>query len=160
MVKESEIYDFYLGAKGDWGFVLGKCMEPVIRDGWMIKVKPADTIEVKTGDIALFRRNDFLCHRVVRKISFLGRTYFIHKGDNSLSGGIFQENDLVGKIIGVLDEKGLEVKRDRWQKFHPNGIKFKAYIYLFFYIVKKIIWRKKNNRFTVFFNRIAWRLIV
>ena len=159
MDKESEIYDFYLRTKGGWGFVSGKCMEPIIKNDWKVKVKPAGKTKIETEDIAVFKRNIFLCHRVVGKISLLGRTYFIHKGDNSLYGGVFKENDLVGKVIRVFDEKGLEVKRERWQEFCSNDIKFKAYVYLFFYMVKKIVWKEKKNRFIDFFNRTAWRFM-
>jgi hypothetical protein len=160
MDKKSEVYNFYLRTKGGWGVVSGKSMEPTLKEGWKIKVEPSDEDKIKIVDIALFCQDILTCHRIMGKVKFFGQAYFIHKGDNSIIGGIFGAKDLMGKITEVFDEKGQRLKIEKWKHNSFRNIKIFSYVYLFMYLVKRCICGKKTNRLTSFINRNFWRFLL
>ncbi|MBU4342945.1 MAG: hypothetical protein KKG21_02940 [Candidatus Omnitrophica bacterium] len=160
MNKESEIRNFYLKTKGTQGNVLGKSMEPVIKEGWSVKIQPIDENEIKIGDIVSFGQDIFTCHRIIGKVNFFGQYYFIHKGDNSSVGGIFEAKDLIGQVVKIIDDKGQKTNEEKQRYLNFKHKKMINYLYLFMYLTKRYIFRIKTNSLTSSINRLFWRFLV
>ncbi len=158
MDKTSEIYNFYLKARGDLGIIKGESMYPALKEGLKIKVEQTDENDIKVGDIVVFGKDHFVCHRIIGKFKFFGQTYFLHKGDSSVVGGIFESKDLVGKVVEAFEEDR-RLDREKWRGRYFNDNKVKGYIYLLLYLLKRFIWREKTNRLSRFIYRYYWKFL-
>lgn len=157
MDKKNEMYNFYLTAKGGWEVISGISMYPVLKHGWMVKMQPVTENDVEIGDIVGFGQNILTCHRIVGRMKFLNKTYFLHKGDNALVGGMFEGKDLIGKVTAVSDNKGQKVNKEKWQKPKCRNIKIINYSYLFIYLIRKSIFPgEKIDRLANLFDKFFW----
>ncbi|MFV2041058.1 MAG: S26 family signal peptidase, partial [Candidatus Hydrothermarchaeales archaeon] len=66
-----------------------------------VLVKQAEPVNIRRGDVIVFRNQDKLeTHRVIRVFS-KDTTAFLQKGDNVRIGGVVQESQLVGRVSAV-----------------------------------------------------------
>lgn len=96
-VAFAEVTDMLLEAGLEFRFQgRGRSMLPVIQDGEILHVKPADLKEIKVGDIVLFKdRSQFKAHRVIRR----EKEAFVTRGDAGVEDTAIQGEQIVGKII-------------------------------------------------------------
>jgi hypothetical protein len=134
-------------------------MSPVIKHGWKIKIMPTDEDKVRIGDIVAFGNSVIVCHRIVAKLRFLGKIYFIQKGDNSIVGGIFDSKSLIGRVEEVIDSQGKATDREIWRTTSVQKTSFYHWIYLFLYFFKKKF-LKINCQLSNNFNVFLWRHVV
>lgn len=158
--KRRQLSKFYFQVKGGVVNVVGKSMSPTIRQGWKVKLEPVRPELIDTEDIIVFERDIFICHRIVAKIRFGSKIYFLHKGDNSNIGGILTEQSILGKVIEVFDEDSCKVDKKRWQFNSTKNINFLHFVYLFLYLIKRFIWKENKNHLSCSINRIFWRKIL
>ncbi len=89
--------------------VMGKSMHPLIKDGSIIRAKSIDASRINCADIILYQnsQNRLVIHRVIKKQTSNGKSYFLARGDSSS-----QADDPVypDKILGkvVIIEKGTQ----------------------------------------------------
>ncbi len=91
----------------------GGSMSPFIRDGDVLKVKPAEVSEIKLGDVIFCRTgNRIVAHRVIKKVSENGKGFLVTKGDSSPnSDEPLHPEDLLGKVVTV-ERNGLSLRFD------------------------------------------------
>ena len=83
--------------------VLSGSMEPAIKTGSVVVVKPADRYEV--GDVVTFGRDDRdnvpTTHRIIDMRIVEGETLFVTKGDvnDNRDGREIKEEDIIGKVL-------------------------------------------------------------
>lgn len=99
-----KLRNMYLRLRGGILDFKGISMEPTIRDGAQVKVEPAETENIKIGDIIVFDRDILVCHRVLGRFRKNGRAYFWEKGDNSNAVGYTSEDDIIGKAVYLIEE--------------------------------------------------------
>lgn len=75
--------------------VTGQCMHPILKDGVQVRIVNKAFSSLKTGDIiVLFKGNQFLIHRIIKKTK---EGLIITKGDYScLQDSIIGESEYVG----------------------------------------------------------------
>ena len=121
--------------------VKGRSMWPFIREGDLVKIKPAKAHPIRIGDIAVCRKDSkIIIHRVMWKQKLNGEWRFLTKGDASL--GFDKETggaDILG-IVTAIERSGriLDTGKSffRLGPFLWNGLSFFP-LYLFF-LVKKV----------------------
>lgn len=161
MVEKNKILNFYLKIKGGLVDLKGKSMYPSLQNGWKAKIAQADAAEMQVGDIVVFGKDILTCHRIIGKIKFFGKYYFIQKGDHSYIGGMIKAEDLIGKVMEVFDECGKRVDKLKWSnKPCAKDTKVLYYLYLFLYFIKRCIWRDNMNKSTCFIKQIFWKLLL
>ncbi len=141
--NSAEVLNFYLQAKGSEGIIKGKSMCPTLKENWKIKIRPVEVNKIMVGDIVVFKTHEFNCHRILRKFKFLGRIYFLHKGDNSSIAGIFEGKYLIGIVTEVFDENGVKVENFNCSNIPSGRIRGISYFYFVKYLIKRFI-RLKN----------------
>lgn len=64
--------------------VAGNSMLPLVREGSELSAFLCAAEEIYPGDIAVAKTvtGEYLCHRVMRKLTLEGNQYFLTKGDN------------------------------------------------------------------------------
>lgn len=134
-------------------------MYPTFKDGWKVKVKSVDVKEIACGDVVVFSKNELICHRIFGKFRWNKKIYFIHKGDSKVIGRVFEEKDLVGKVIEVFDADGRKIDERIWQRSFDSSVKTKllSYIYLPLFLTKRVFFGKRQNRFTHWIRRAFWK---
>ena len=89
----------------------GRCMYPTIRAGDVLRVQTCAAANVSIGDIAVFRRINYLfAHRVIGKGALEDRVYILTRPDGideGSDGRTFDET-LVG-IVSSIERKGKPV---------------------------------------------------
>lgn len=82
----------------------GTCMYPTVRAGDVLRVQSRPAADVQVGDIAVFRRMNYLFgHRVVETGWREGRSYIVTRPDGRRDGSespIFDE-DLLGVVVAI-----------------------------------------------------------
>ena len=82
----------------------GTCMYPTVRAGDVLRVQSRPAVDIRVGDIAVFRRLNYLFgHRVIDKGSANGRAYIVTRPDGRRDGSespIFDE-DLLGVVVAI-----------------------------------------------------------
>ena len=83
----------------------GLSMDPLIREGDVVLVKPIKKDDIMLGDILAFKQKDsqiITGHRLIKVTRFPDRVSYILQGDFSTSGAdeIFYE-DIIGKVVGL-----------------------------------------------------------
>jgi hypothetical protein len=77
-------------------------MSPVLSPGDLVLVSRINAQEPIAGDIVVFWRNqDLIAHRILKKWKKDQDTCFGEKGDATLTYGLIQTENIVGKIIKV-----------------------------------------------------------
>lgn len=158
-----QLYNLYLKCNEDKSTftVQGKSMLPAFKDGCKVRAKAVETKDIDLGNVVIFANNGLLiCHRIIGKFRWNSKLYFIHKGDFATAGGVFEEKDLVGKIIEAADADGKKIDKNIWQRsFNPSlKIKIASYIYLLLFLIKKVFFDKSKNRLFIWAKRYFWRL--
>jgi hypothetical protein len=86
----------------------GRCMYPTIRAGDVLRVQSCAAANVSIGDIAVFRRINYLfAHRVIEKGAIEDRAYILTRPDGVREGtdGRTFDETLVG-IVSSIERKG------------------------------------------------------
>lgn len=159
--NELKIFKFYLLKEGFSILRLtGNSMHPTLMDNWKVKVKPVETKEITSGDIIVFDQNELICHRIIGKLNWNKKLYFIHRGDSQKAGKIFEEKDLVGKVVEVFDTDDKRIDEKIWHKSFDSISKFKllGYIYFILFLTKRAFFGKRQNRLTRWTRRFFWRV--
>lgn len=82
----------------------GTCMYPTVRAGDVLRIQSRPAAEAQVGDIAVFRRLNYLFgHRVIDKGEADGRAYVVTRPDGTQEGcenPIFDE-DLLGVVVSI-----------------------------------------------------------
>jgi signal peptidase I len=88
---------------------LGGSMNPFIRSGSILTVKPYEGISV--GDVILYKNSDgLIAHRVIKKKKVNGRNFFITKGDNlRYIDGVVYDTNILGKVIELEKDKRVKM---------------------------------------------------
>ena len=160
MTEKNKILNFYLQNKGGLVNLKGKSMYPSLQEGWKTKIAPVNAVEIHPCDIVVFGKDALTCHRVIGKVKFFGKYYFIQKGDNSYMGGMVKAEDLTGKVVEVFNEGGKRIDELIWRdKPRQKEVNILYYLYLFMYFIKRFIWRDNMNMFTRFVKRLCWKFI-
>lgn len=133
----------------------GESMAPSLKSGWKVTVEPVAIRQIQLGDVAVFASAPLTCHRVVARVRFLGRSYFLHKGDNATVGGVFTGAELVGRVSAAFDEQGRKVElRGNPPELRPIFV----YPYILVYLLRRGLGVTRSNRLTRLFNRIYWKI--
>ena len=136
----------------------GKSMHPTLKDGYKVKLKTVELNEINCGDIVIFAKDKMTCHRIIGKFRWLKKIYFIHSGDAVSSHGVFAQDDLVGKVVDVIDKQGNKIDKTIWQRpGRVAKISNLGYIYLPLFILKRLIFGKKQNKFNRWSRMVFWR---
>ena len=77
--------------------VMGTSMEPVLKDGDVIKVKPCNNYEIGDIIVFLYKNNALLVHRLIKKRNKI----LLCKGDNSFRLEEVEEEYVLGKVISI-----------------------------------------------------------
>ncbi len=157
MKIKNEISKLMLESKEGWAIVSGISMYPILKNNWRIKIKSVDIADIKVGDIVVFsKRDNLICHRIIDEVAFLNKRYFIQKGDSSIRGGVFKDDDFIGKVISAIDEDGNVVTLDGISFSHS---KLSSYIYLWLFLIKGFFFKKKANKYTAYMHQKIWNLL-
>jgi len=137
----------------------GACMHPCISPDDVLYIEPKSIQEIKTGDIAVFRRfNRLFAHRVVGKGNDNGSTFIITKPDTSRYGndGSIFDKDILG-IVSQIARHGrlLATQKRDYGLLQRAGLD----ISLFWYYAKRCLYRKIVYLLTLIQQLPIYRLI-
>ena len=98
----------------------GYSMWPFLKQGTRVIVKKTSLAHLAVGDIVLYKStsNDFVCHRVVRKLKNHNGHVIYVRGDNSLSlPEIINESRFLGKVAGIVknSKKVIVLNSIKWR---------------------------------------------
>lgn len=141
------------------GVCCGKSMHPVIKEGWRIKAVYEQPENIKIGDIVVFGKDSITCHRVIGKFKNGKHSYFMHKGDNSFIGGIFEGKNLIGKAVCIFDNEERKVDNPEKPKSYPKYVKMFYHCYFIMYLAKRYIWGDDTNKLICYIDRIFWSFL-
>ena len=164
MIKEADLAklrDFYLKNQKEPFLIdiVGTSMQPILKDGFKAKVVPVHAKSVNYGDIVLFLRKKIICHRVIGKFNWRGKIYLIQSGDSAKIGGIIEEKELIGKVIEAYDSEGKNIDGVAWKEcISPLGVRVFSAIYFIFFLTKRALFGKKQNRFTRAMKGAFWKI--
>lgn len=160
MVTEAQIAQFLLETqKSGYGTIGGISMSPILPIGYKVKIERVSPEHIAIGDVVVFASDSFCCHRVISKMKVFRMTYFIHKGDNSRYGGIFSENELIGKVVKSWDEQGKEHVVLKQRVISQPRLMWRHAIYIIAYLFKKRLLGKKTSRMSRFVNGFYWNYL-
>jgi len=138
--------------------IKGESMDPALQNGWSVGMAHAGYKDIASGDIIVFKRKILVCHRVLYKANLFGKCYMVQKGDNSGTGGIITQNDIIGKVIEVFDEQGCRVDESRWRAAGIGNKDIIFYsVYLFMCVFKRLLFGDSVNKLTRFIERLLWQ---
>jgi signal peptidase I len=136
----------------------GVCMYPTLKPKDILHIEPKTAEEIKVGDIAVFRRLNYLyVHRTIAKGKYGDLSYILTRPDTSKDGNdgpSFNENILgivstverKGRIINLAKEKRAPAKRMFFnfylKRYHFKKKLFEKIIYVILYIQQIKIYRK------------------
>lgn len=101
--------------------VTGKSMYPFLLDGIDQIIIEKITHKLKPGDIILYKKNNFIIHRILKK----KKNYYIVSGDALTIKEIVFENEIIGYVSSIIKKnKTIDVRSSKMYK------------------VKEMIWRK------------------
>jgi len=156
-----QIRDIYLKLKGGVFNFKGSSMEPVLKEGDVLRVIPADKTDIRAGDIVIFNANVLGCHRILGRFRRDNRLCFLEKGDNANKiGRIFYE-DIIGKVKYIVTENGL--KKPDFPMNWKNVMFFILDFFIAAYMVladllKNRLFLKGDNKFLKTFGIVIWRV--
>lgn len=97
---------FKISGEG-WCKVKGTSMGECIPYGSNALVKNRPVFVINRGDVVAFMSKDgIIIHRIISKFKWRGRTYFIHKGDDSYTTGVVSGTEILGKVTDVFTGEG------------------------------------------------------
>ena len=89
--------------------VSGYSMFPLIKPGQIICVGTDEHEDFDVGDIIVFKKETFRCHRIVKKFRKNGKLVFVTKGDNNpeIDQYFVTLNEIIGKaeVINPSDDR-------------------------------------------------------
>lgn len=155
-------YYFYLQTKGGTITYKGSSMFPVLKDGWKIRVEPKNLEGISKGDILVFVYNSGLTvHRTIGKFKKGKRIFFLQKGDVVNFGGIIKAEQVIGRVVEVLDPPVGKIDNGLWKKqnsiFITCSLVF-CFIYVLLSYLKRGILGSKKNYITNWLYQIYWKL--
>ncbi|MDD3382641.1 MAG: S24/S26 family peptidase [Bacilli bacterium] len=101
--------------------VTGKSMYPFLLDGIDQIIIEKITHKLKPGDIILYKKNNFIIHRILKK----KKNYYIVSGDALTVKEIVFENEIIGYVSSIIKKnKTIDVRSNKMYK------------------IKEMIWRK------------------
>lgn len=131
-------------------YFLGSSMLPTIKTGAKIKYETVKPEEIKIGDIVIFNKKKFICHRIVGKYKVGNTCYFWEKGDNYSSLNMIGQDKIIGRVteISTVEKnilKGKDIVLD-----YRTVIKYKFFsaIYRLMHQLKLLFFQKRQNRLT------------
>lgn len=82
----------------------GDSMFPSVVAGQVVYVDTEAKGDIQIEDVIVFKKDNLRCHRVVKKIKFNGKIFFLTKGDNNQENDQFivSDNEVIGRV--VIDE--------------------------------------------------------
>jgi signal peptidase I len=98
----------------------GSSMHPLVRDGDILVVRPAELDEIKVGDVVLYRAPDagIVAHRVVQKQTRGGRALLVVRGDAT---GTPDPQVLWSQVLGrvaSIERRGRTIVAESWTSRH------------------------------------------
>ncbi len=134
--------------------VRGNSMYPTIKGGGVARVVKCKLLDIKQGDIIVFKLNGkLIAHRFMRMVQSEGGSKLLAKGDNNVHyDPPFAEVDLVGRVEGlVIDGKLLKLngmcdKMQRFMMIHFSGLTTTVNRKIFSVVARvhsaKLLWTK------------------
>lgn len=117
----------------------GTSMQPLVRDGDVLFVKPAKARPIRTGDIVLCRTDpeNLLVHRVIRKKKSERGSRFLVQGDQvDQPDGWIPQEQVFGRLVSI-ERTGKQFELDN----------FKMKILSFFAVIRSR-WHAKDCKIT------------
>jgi len=114
----------------------GHSMWPLMRDGNILEVAPADSAEIKAGDVIVFKDSGgrFVAHRLMGRVTVGGKKKFLAGRDFGLKPDApISEADIAGKVVSVEAEgegKAAAVGLELAKPLLLTAIKIKNFIIL------------------------------
>ena len=101
LVTESWLEKFVSTGSG-WLIIISGSMAPLIQIKDQILIKKTTPSHIHLGDIITFWQGNILVtHRVIRKFTKNGNTYFIEKGDRNANYSCLDAQSTIGKVTKV-----------------------------------------------------------
>jgi len=94
--------NIYLKLKGGEFDFKGASMEPALKEGDRVIVRPVNADDIKAGDIIVFEARVLGCHRVLGRFKKERKLYFWEKGDNQGALRPVSEDNVIGKVVYVI----------------------------------------------------------
>lgn len=132
----------YLKMKGGICRYTGRSMEPTLKNGYALKIEPAEISGLKKGDLIIYENGNMCaCHRFLRTVGIKDKVYFMEKGDNNLFPWFREEDCFSGRVVEMRDSDGILIDTRRWKKipFFSRLCSFFWPIFFVRYILKKRI---------------------
>lgn len=133
-------------------------MLPTIKNGCKLKVN-METADIGMGDIAVFKRDKVVCHRIVGRYKAGGKEYFLEKGDNRKIGFIrsVSSKELLGKVtaIGTPGGKFVECGIDSTVSERIRYLVISIF-YSLGYKIKNMVFGARQDDFT---RKISFRVL-
>ena len=78
----------------------GHSMLPLIQPDQIVYVCIDEQRSFEVGDIVVFRKQTFRCHRIVKKLIINGQQVYVTKGDNNseIDNFFVTENEIIGHV--------------------------------------------------------------
>lgn len=97
-----------------WMEMTGRSMEPAIMPGEKILVEKVSAKVIRVGDVIAFKfGRNLVTHRVIGKFRTNEGIEFLEKGDKNILPGRVKDSDVLGKVIRVKDNFGVD-RQLRW----------------------------------------------
>jgi len=154
----------YLKLKGGQFSHKGNSMEPILRDGCTVDIKPVAPDDLKIGEVVVFSKNfpkDILvCHRIMGKFKRNKKIYYLEKGDNVDYVGVISADDIIGRVESIIDN-GQMKHIDGYLATNKFFLNLVCRIIDFHnrasYNMKEVIFLGKKNKLTAFLGKAIWR---
>lgn len=80
--------------------VEGMSMFPVLKPGQLVWVNNEANSEIKKGDIIVYKKDNYRCHRVIKKYMVGENIVFMTKGDNNKEYDqyLVYPNEIIGRV--------------------------------------------------------------
>lgn len=94
--------------------IIGRSMFPALKEGWKVRTLPVEPRDVEVGDIVVFGKGILTCHRIVGKVKRNGKLNFLQTGDCYYIPRLLSGDNIIGKVIEVMDSNGREICKSHW----------------------------------------------
>lgn len=141
--------------------VVGNCMDPRIKEDYLLQYRWVDTSKIRTGDVVIFGSDRYSCSRVIGKIKAKGGITFYLKGDNAIFPVRVSDSDIIGQVMDVYDQAHSLVVKHFW---HQKGLTsyilayVMCFVYAKLYALKCFFYGTKPTRITSFLSRLQWNI--
>jgi hypothetical protein len=101
--------------------VSGGSMQPLIRAGDRVLIRPLDHDKIRIGDVfAFFSGSRITVHRLLMKRQAGGSRWFCEKGDSLLHWAWIPDGRVIGRVETVHKQKSdLRLTKWPWNLLHP-----------------------------------------